>query len=129
MEDIRMKTNRLFTFAALYGLLNAVGALLNPQGFLGVFGLEANAAAQLSTQYFGMAVLGAAVVTWVARNTVDITTQRALLWGNVITFAVGLIVNLWGMNQGLLGAKVWFFNGLDLTLGAVFAYFLYRISK
>jgi uncharacterized membrane protein len=124
-----MNTKGLFTFAAVYGFLNALGALLNPQGFLGVFGLDANPAAQLSAQYFGMAVLGAAVVTWVARATTDTTTQRALLWGNVITFAVGVMVNVWGMNQGLLGARVWFFNGLDLTLGLVFAYFLYRVSR
>jgi len=124
-----MNTKGLFAFAAVYGFLNALGALLNPQEFLGVFGLEANPAAQLSTQYFGMAVLGAAVVTWVARGTTNTTTQRALLWGNVVTFAVGVVLNSLGMSQGLLGQRVWFFNGVDFILGVIFAYFLYRVSR
>jgi uncharacterized membrane protein YfcA len=60
----------------------------------------------LNVQYFGSALLAWGVILWFARD-LDWAAVRGVLIGSVVGDAVGGLLSVWGISQGLVNAFGW----------------------
>ena len=111
-----MKPSILFSTAALYLALVGLGFLLVP-GIL-VFGALGDTPAIIVAELrqYGGALLGIAVLNWVARNAESSTARNGILFGNAVGFG---LVTLGGILRQLSGAVAigWMF----VLINALFA--------
>ena len=89
--------------ATLYGL----AFLLLPGPSIAIYGTEPEAHLILLIRYFGSALLAFGVLEWFGKDFRDWDAVRAVLIAVIILNAVGLLVTLGGMGEGLLNATAW----------------------
>jgi hypothetical protein len=119
-----MTGKRLFTLNGLiaggYGLalLVATGPILDR------YGITPNPQGVYMARWFGLELLGIGLVTWLARDATEDAGGRAIARALAVTYAIGVVLALWGTLFGLFNALGWIAVGLNLGLGAGFAWLL-----
>jgi len=73
-------------------------------------------------RFYGSAMLGYGVLTWLARNVDDSPARRAIVRSLIVSFAVGLVVALWGQKTGVVNALGWLTVALYLFFTLGYAY-------
>jgi hypothetical protein len=100
-------------------MLFGVAGLVFPESELAAFGLAATAEARVLARASGATLIGLGVINWMARNATG-EALRALLVGNVVVQALGVLINGYEIavrelpTQGAGGLLI------HLVLGAVF---------
>jgi hypothetical protein len=118
-QEIFMKPTMLFSAAALYLGLVGLGFLLVPGAL--VFGAlgETPVVIVAELRQYGGALLGIAVVNWVARNAEPSRARDGIFLGNTVGFG---LVALGGLLRQLSGAVAigWLFVLINLLFARAF---------
>jgi hypothetical protein len=92
-----MKLKILLSIAAIYMGLVGLGLIFAPQAFgVGAVPTDASAVLIAYLRLWGSPVLGIAVVNWMARNAGPSTARNAIIFGNIVGFAVIAALDVWG---------------------------------
>jgi hypothetical protein len=123
-KEMFMKPTMLFSAAALYLGLVGLGFLLVP-GIL-VFGAlgETPAIIVAELRQYGGALLGIAVLNWIARNAEPSTARNAVFLGNTVGFG---LVALGGLLRQLSGAVA--IGWLFVLINVLFALSFFMVGR
>jgi hypothetical protein len=120
-----MKLNNLFALTTIVAGLFGLGFVLVPGTVYDIYGMDANDFLINMGQLFGAALLGFAVISWMARSLSDVRARKAILTSLFITDGVGTVLAIIGqfrdsaVDLGWLNVVIY----VILTLG--YAYFLF----
>ena len=101
-----MSSKLYLTIAAVLAILYGIGFVLIPAKMGELYGVQPQPYAMLNIQYFGSALLALGVIVWFARD-LDWAAVRGVLIGSVVGDAVGGLLSVWGISQGLVNAFGW----------------------
>ena len=118
-----MKLSMLMVGNAALALLFALGFLLAPERMLSAYGAAGNAELVQMARFFGSAMLGYALLTWLARNVAESTARRAILLSLFLSFVIGLIVAVQGQVSGVVNSLGWLTVALYLVFALGYGYF------
>jgi hypothetical protein len=117
-----MTLRRMFVanavIAAGYGaaLLVATGPILD------VYGITPNPEGVYMARWFGLGLLAIGLTTWLARDAAASAGGLAIARALAVSYGIGVLLALWGTLGGPFNALGWIAVGLNLLLGAGFAY-------
>jgi hypothetical protein len=118
-----MRLRTFMPIAAVLALVFGLAFILIPAQLMSLYGVTLEAGGQWVGRYLGSAFLGIGGLTWLARNATPGKALRAIVLGDFVTSATGLIVavlhGIYGPGNALLWSTVAIY--LFLTLG--FGYF------
>ena len=101
-------TARMFlTISSIFATLYGLGFLLFPGSSIAIYGTEPESHLILLVRYFGSALLAFGVLEWFAKEFRDREAVRAVLIAVFILNAVGLLVTVGGMVEGLFNSMAW----------------------
>ena len=118
-----MKLNTLLTVAAVVAGIFGLAFVLVSGPLLTLYGITLDKAGTLVAQLFGAALIGFAVLNWLARDVTDRGAQQAILLANLISDTVGFVMALIGQLAGVANALGWSTVAIYLLLALGFAYF------
>ena len=101
-----MSSKLYLTIASVLAILYGIGFVLIPAKMGELYGVQPEPHAILNVQYFGSALLAWGVILWFARD-LDWAAVRGVLIGSVVGDAVGGLLSVWGISQGLVKAFGW----------------------
>jgi len=101
-----MSSKLYLTIAAVLAILYGIGFVLIPAKMGELYGVQPEPHAILNVQYFGSALLAWGVILWFARD-LDWAAVRGVLIGSVVGDAVGGLLSVRGISQGLVNAFGW----------------------
>ena len=101
--------------AVLFGL----ALFVSPESMLAGFGVATPVAAKVLARDVGATLIGLGVINWMARNASG-EVLRALLVGNVVVQALGILINGYEVVVGDLPTQAAGGLVIHLVLGAVF---------
>lgn len=124
-----MSLKSLLIVSAVLGMLLGIGFFFAPTTVMETFGVVAGEAHQHTARNFGSAVIGLAVISWVARNAQDSVGRRAIVLGLFLYFILGSISIISFQLQGNSNIYGWFIIVLHLILAIGFGYHLFINRK
>ena len=113
---MKIKLNVMFTISAAFLLFVGLGLTIMTTTMLGMIGLDANPASIHFAKAGGSALIGVAVMTWLARNAGPSQVRNALTLGLTLLFLLEGIEYLRGIFTGSLGLMGWIVGGMWLIL-------------
>jgi hypothetical protein len=107
-ED-EMTTKTFLTISSIFAILYGLGFMLFPGPSIAIYGTGTEPEPQLILimRYFASALLAFGVLTWFGKDFREWDAVRAVLIAVIILNALGLLVTLWGMVEGLLSSMAW----------------------
>lgn len=102
-----MTAKTFLTISSIFATLYGLGFLLFPGPSIAMYGTEPESHLILLIRYFGSTLLAFGVLEWFAKDFRDREAVRAVLIAVVILNAVGLLVTVGGMAEGLFNSTVW----------------------
>jgi hypothetical protein len=102
-----MTAKTFLTISSIFGILYGLGFLLLPGPSIAFYGAEPESHLILLMRYFGSTLLAFGVLEWFAKDFPEWEAVRAVLIAVVVLNAVGLLVTLGGVVEGLLNSMVW----------------------
>ena len=108
--------------AAGVGVVTGLAALLAPAELATVFGVVLDDVGRSQTRLLGAAYIGYAAIVWMSRDVRDLTAQRAIALGNLLSWALSLIVAVAGLAAGLAGVQSWALVVLEVAFTAAWGY-------
>ena len=118
-----MKLGTFMAIAAVLALLFGLGFILVPAQLMSTYGVTLETAGQWIGRYLGSAFIGIAVLTWLARNATQGEALRAVVLGDFVLSATGLVVAVLDSIYGSGNALVWSTVAIYLFLTVGFGYF------
>ncbi|HKI55190.1 MAG TPA: hypothetical protein VJ987_13765 [Anaerolineales bacterium] len=113
---MKIKLSLMFTISAIAMFLIGLGLTVMTSLMLGMLGLDANSASIHFAKAGGSALIGVAVMTWLARNASSSDARNALTLGLTLLFLLETIEYLRGIFMGSLGSIAWIAAGMWLLL-------------
>jgi len=120
-----MTTKTLFTISSIMILLIGLAWILMPRILLSAWGLEATDALIYMSQRFAAAVLGFAVILWLAGTSYKSDPRRAIVGGVFFVSTLVLIFSLYGVLSKLISGWGWGAVVGKALLSLGFGYFLF----
>jgi uncharacterized membrane protein len=117
-----MRLNTLLVVSAAIAAVYGVAFVVASGPLLAIYGITLDKAGTLVAQLFGTALIGYAILNWLARNVTDAEARRAVVWTNLATDAIGFVVILLGQLAGIANALGWSSVAIYLLLALAFAY-------
>jgi phosphoglycerol transferase MdoB-like AlkP superfamily enzyme len=121
-----MRLTLTFTVAAIGSLLFGLAYLLVPASLLLLYGLAPDPSSQWIARYFGSALLGFAVMFWLARKVPSGPALRAILVSAFIVSVTGLGVAILQLRLGPGNTLVWSTALIYFLLSLGFGDFVFR---
>ena len=118
-----MSRSAFLIFTAVVAIIYGLGLVLVPAMVNEMHGLASSPATSVMSRYFGVALLGIAVMAWLAREAADSDALSAFLQGACVMNVIGLIVSLHAVFTGLMNAVGWLPVIIQLLLAIGFGYF------
>ena len=109
--------------AAAAGAVAGMAALLAPAELAAIFGVALDDVGRSQERLLGAIYLGNAVIVWISRDISDPAAQRAIAFGNVVAWALSLIVVVAGIVAGLAGPQSWALVAMEAAFTAAWGYF------
>jgi hypothetical protein len=103
---ITLNTKLYLTIAAIVALLYTLAFLVIPESMSVLFSGVAEPLATLYLRFLGGANLAWGLILWFARDW-DRHAVRGVLICSVAGLVVFIIVNIWGVTEGLLNSSAW----------------------
>ena len=110
-----MDTKFYLTISSIVAILYAFGFLLIPTQTSLFFTGFAEPHVILALRVSGAAVLAWGLIVWFARDLRDWDAVRGVLAASVVGLAINIVLDVWGIVQGLMNANAWG-SALVLTL-------------
>jgi hypothetical protein len=120
-----MNRSTFMVIAAAVGAVTGLAALLAPAQLAAIFGVTLDDAGLAQERLLGGAYLGISTIVWFAKDIGDAAAQRAVALGNVVSWALGLVVTVAGLVAGLAGQQSWLLVALEVAFTAAWAYFAF----
>lgn len=117
-----MKLKNLLVVAAVIAAIFGVGLVVVTGPLLAIYGITLDKAGTVVAQLLGAALIGFAVLDWLARDVTDPQARQAVVLGNLAGEVVGFVVILLGQLAGVANALGWTTVAIYLLLGLGFAY-------
>ena len=102
-----MSLTTVFIFNAIAALGYAAGLLIIPATLNSWHGIATDPSSILMSRYFGVALLGIGLVTWLARDANESKARDALTLGLPISYIAGLVLSLQATLSGQMSALGW----------------------
>jgi len=102
-----MTAKTFLTISSIFAIFYGLVFLLLPGPSIAFYGTEPESHLILLMRFFGSTLLAFGVLEWFGRNFRDWEAVRAVLIAVVILNAVGLLVTLGGVAEGLFNSTVW----------------------
>lgn len=117
-----MKLRNLLVVAAAIAAIFGVGLVVVTGPLLAIYGITLDKAGTVVAQLLGAALIGFAVLDWLARDVTDPQARQAVVLGNLAGEVVGFVVILLGQLAGVANTLGWTTVAIYLLLGLGFAY-------
>ena len=117
-----MTPKRLFELNGVVAAGYGAALLLASGPILDVYGISPNPEGVYMARWFGVGLLGIGLTTWLARDAADSAGGLAIARALTVSYGIGVALALWGTLAGPFNALGWIAVGLNLLLGAGFAY-------
>ena len=118
-----MKLKTLMIINAIVAIVFGVTFVIVPAQAYSLYDMTANAQLNLMGQLFGAALIGFALLTWMARNATDSDARRAIVLALFIADGIGFVVALIGQLSNVVNALGWSTVAIYLLLALGFGYF------
>jgi hypothetical protein len=118
-----MKLRTILTLNGIVASAYGISFLLVPSTVLSIYGITQGSAEQLLGQYFGVALVGIGLITWLAREVTEVSTQRAMILALLISNLAGVIVSVLGTLSDVMSAVGWSAVAIYVVFGLGYAYF------
>ena len=118
-----MRLNALLMISAVLGAIFGVLFVVVPGPLATIYGITLDKAGLLVAQLFGAALVGFAVLDWLARNVTDPEARQAVMLANLVADVIGFVVILLGQLAGIANALGWTTVAIYLLLALGWAYF------
>jgi hypothetical protein len=118
-----MRPSLALSIGAAFNILFGLPLLLAPAQILSAFGLATPSEALVPARDSGVLLIGVGIIDWLARDAVG-APLRGLLWGNIFIRVAGMVVNLWEVSAGIIGASgatIAAAGGINIAIIIVFA--------
>jgi hypothetical protein len=102
-----MTAKTFLTISSIFAILYGLGFLLLPGPSIAIYGTEPEPHLILLMRYFGSTLLAFGVLEWFGKDFREWVAVRAVLIAVIILNAVGLLVTLGGMVEGLFNSTAW----------------------
>jgi hypothetical protein len=102
-----MTTKTFLTISSIFAILYGLGFLLLPGPSIAIYGTEPEPHLILLMRYFGSTLLAFGVLEWFGKDFREWVAVRAVMIAVIILNAVGLLVTLGGMVEGLFNSTAW----------------------
>lgn len=122
-----MRQSMFMAIAAILAFVIGLAFLLIPAQLLSLYGITLDPDGQWIARGLGSAFAGIAVTTWFARNVPQGTALRAIMLGDFVLTAVGLVAAVLYAIYGSANALIWPTAVVYLFLSVGFGYF--RFAK
>ncbi|MDH3291304.1 MAG: hypothetical protein OEO20_10570 [Gemmatimonadota bacterium] len=124
-----MQLSALMIVNAIVAVVFGLGFVLAPGQVTSFYSPEVGATLEYVAQLFGAALLGFAVLTWVARNAPDSEARRAILLALFVGDGVGFVIALIAQLGGIVNALGWSTVAIYLVLAIGFGYFRFAAKQ
>jgi hypothetical protein len=121
-----MKLSSVFVFNTIAALGYAAGLLFIPATIMTWHGIATDTSTILMARYFGVALLGIGLVTWLARDSDESKARDSLTIGLPISYIAGLALSLQATLAGQMSALGWLPVVVYLLLIIGFGYYQFR---
>jgi hypothetical protein len=118
-----MNRRTFLLIAAGVSVVSGLVALLVPAQLAAVFGVTLNDVGISQTRLLGAAYLGYAAIVWFARDVRDLAALRAIAVGNLVSWALSMVVTAVGIATGLAGAQSWLLVVLEVVFAGAWGSF------
>ena len=118
-----MKLKTLMTINAIVAIVFGVTFVIVPAQVYSLYDITPDAQLKYVGQLFGAALIGFALLTWMARNATDSDARRAIVLALFIADGIGFIVALIGQLSNVVNALGWSTVAIYLLLALGFGYF------
>jgi hypothetical protein len=105
---MKIKLNVVLTIVAIPLFLLGLGMTIATSTILGNFGHDVNPSSIHFARADGGAVLGLAIMTWLARNSGPSQARNALVAGLSLFFLLEAVVDFRAIINGTYGQEAWF---------------------
>ncbi|MBA7573436.1 hypothetical protein ES708_15233 [subsurface metagenome] len=118
-----MKLKTLMIINAIVAIVFGVTFVIVPAQAYSLYDITANEQLVYMGQLFGAALIGFALLTWMARNATDSDARRAIVLALFIADGIGFVVALIGQLSNVVNAFGWSTVAIYLLLALGFGYF------
>jgi hypothetical protein len=118
-----MKLRTILTLNGIVASAYGISFLLVPSTVLSIYGVTQGPAEQLMGQYFGVALIGIGLLTWLAKEVTEVSTQRAMILALLISNLAGVIVSVLGTLSDVMSAVGWSAVAIYVFFGLGYGYF------
>ena len=118
-----MKLKTLMTINAIVAIVFGVTFVIVPAQVYSLYDITPDAQLKYVGQLFGAALIGFALLTWMARNATDSDARRAIVLALFIADGIGFVVALIGQLSNVVNALGWSTVAIYLLLALGFGYF------
>ena len=99
-----MKLKTLFMINAVIAIVYGICFVLIPTRVLLIYGLTADAGEVLMGQYFGVALIGIGLITWLIKNVTEPNATGAVILALLISDVIGFIISVIGTISGVMNS-------------------------
>lgn len=120
-----MTRQTFMSLAAGVSVVTGLAALLAPAQVAAVFGVTLDDVGISQTRLLGAAYLGYAAIVWFGKDVRDNAARRAIALGNVVSYALSLVVTIAGVVFGPAGTQAWLLVVLEAIFTIAWGYFAF----
>ncbi len=124
-----MKLKILFIINAIIAFVFGIAFAIIPAQVYSLYSIEASAGLNYMGQLFGAALIGFGLIAWLARNSADSDSRRAIILAFFIADGIGFVIALIGQLNEILGSLGWLTVAIYLLLAIGFGYFQFSRPK
>ena len=118
-----MKLKTLMTINAIVAIVFGVTFVIVPAQAYSCYNITADEQLIYMGRLFGSALIGFAILTWMARNATDSDARRAIVFALFSCDCIGFVVALIGQISNVVNALGWSTVAIYLLLALGFGYF------
>lgn len=118
-----MKLKTLMTINAIVAIVFGVAFVIVPTQAYLLYDITADEQLIYMGQLFGAALIGFALLTWMARNATDSDARKAIVLALFISNGIGFVVALIGQLGNVVNTLGWSTVAIYLLLALGFGYF------
>lgn len=118
-----MKLKTLMTINAIVAIVFGVAFVIVPTQAYSLYDIAADEQLIYMGQLFGAALIGFALLTWMARNATDSDARKAIVLALFISNGIGFVVALIGQLGNVVNTLGWSTVAIYLLLALGFGYF------
>lgn len=118
-----MKLKTLMTINAIVAIVFGVAFVIVPTQAYSLYDITADEQLIYMGQLFGAALIGFALLTWMARNATDSDARKAIVLALFISDGIGFVVALIGQLGNVVNTLGWSTVAIYLLLALGFGYF------